>query len=162
MRTQQSAQSAGNNLTDGGGRLVEDRATEQRTDCGERLTVYFDGSCPLCQREIAVAKRLTGEGQVNYRDISGCSIDGSVDPDLTVAAAMARFHVRRADGRLTSGAAAFLEMWTASPKLRFLKPLLQNRMAVSALDAVYALFLKIRPRLSAAVRRYDARRNKAS
>ena len=120
------------------------------------VTVYFDGSCPLCQREIALAQRLTGEDAVAYQDISTLGAGDALAADLDVAAAMARFHVRGADGALKNGAAAFLEMWTRSPRLRFLKPIARSRSAVRALDAVYAQFLKVRPHLSGAVRRYDA------
>ncbi|MFN0219113.1 MAG: thiol-disulfide oxidoreductase DCC family protein [Hyphomicrobium sp.] len=153
-----------------GDRLIDAAAAEGLTADDARactlaardgLTVYFDGACPLCRREIALAKKLTGEAHVTYSDISSRPADENVTPDLTVADAMARFHVRRADGALASGAAAFLEMWTASPRLRFLKPLSRSRLAVSALDGVYALFLKVRPRLSAAVRRYEERNNRA-
>lgn len=122
------------------------------------VTVYFDGSCPLCQREIALAKKLTHPSTVGFRDVSGYPPREHIAPDLTAADAMARFHVRRADDALVSGAAAFLEMWTAAPRLRFLRPLLRGRLAIAALDAVYSGFLKVRPYLSGALRRHDARR----
>lgn len=127
---------------------------------GDGLTVYFDGSCALCQREIALAKKMTGEDAVAYRDISDRDAGDLVVGDLTSKDAMARFHVRRADGSLASGAAAFLEMWTVSPRLQFLKPVAQSRIAVAALDRLYTLLLKVRPPLSRAVGRYDAWRRR--
>ena len=95
---------------------------------------------------------------VEFQDVSGRVPGDAIAADLTAADAMSRFHVRRADGAVVSGAAAFLEMWTASPTLRGLRPLLRSRVAVAALDIVYAGFLKARPWLSGALRAYDARR----
>jgi len=46
------------------------------------LAVFYDGACPLCQREIA------------------------------------RFHVQHADGRIESGARAFLALWARLPYWR--------------------------------------------
>ncbi len=119
------------------------------------LTVFHDGSCPLCQREIALAKSLTGGVGVAFRDVSGLA-GGDVAPGLSARAAMQRFHVQRADGTLLSGAAAFLEMWGASPRLRFAKKIQNSPRAVAALDRLYGAFLLARPRLSRGLRRYDA------
>ena len=67
------------------------------------LTVYFDGSCPLCKREIALYRRLPEAVNLAWVDVS---LDQALGPALTCQAAMARFHVRHSDGRLVSGAAA--------------------------------------------------------
>ena len=39
--------------------------------------------------------------------------------DLSRQQALARFHVRRADGRLVSGAAAFVSLWQQLPRWRW-------------------------------------------
>lgn len=125
------------------------------------LTVFHDGSCPLCQREIALAKSLTGGVGVAFRDVSQ-SADGDVAPGLTAGDAMKRFHVQRADGTLISGAAAFLEMWSASPRLRSMKTIQNSPRAVAVLDRLYGAFLVVRPRLSRGLGRYDAWRRARS
>ena len=58
---------------------------------------------------------------------------------------MARLHVRRSDGRLVSGAAAFLAIWRTVPRLRGLSRLLDNAPTRTVLDLGYVVFLKIRP-----------------
>jgi predicted DCC family thiol-disulfide oxidoreductase YuxK len=126
------------------------------------LTVYHDGSCPLCQREIALVKSLAHQGAIEFRDVSSRDAGEQVEADLTAADAMGRFHVRRADGTLLSGAAAFIAMWSASPRLRFLSVIGRSRTAVAMLDGIYAVFLKLRPSLSQALRRYDQWRAGAS
>ena len=61
------------------------------------LTVYYDGSCPLCRREIALYQRQRGAEQLAWHDISAGAPTG---PGLSCEAAMRRFHVRDAQGRL--------------------------------------------------------------
>jgi predicted DCC family thiol-disulfide oxidoreductase YuxK len=116
------------------------------------LTVYHDGSCPLCRREMALARRVTDN--VEFVDVSNSGAR-EVAPGLSGHMAMQRFHVRRADGATLSGAAAFLEMWSCSPRLRWLKSLSRSSWIVGGLDAVYTQFLRVRPSISRFLRRFD-------
>ena len=76
-----------------------------------RPVVLFDGACALCTREIAHYRRLPGAAGLTWIDISR-------EPDLErrvgvrPATAMARFHVRGAQGHWLTGAAAFAELWS--------------------------------------------------
>ena len=68
------------------------------------LTVYYDGACPVCRREIGFYQKRTG-GAVSYCDVA---TEASPAPDLDREAALKRFHVRLPDGALVSGAAVAL------------------------------------------------------
>lgn len=81
------------------------------------LTVYYDGSCPLCRREIALYRRLRGAECLQWLDVSAGAPLGQ---DLSCEQAMRRFHVRDAQGRLFSGGAAFARLWRALPGWRVL------------------------------------------
>ena len=73
-------------------------------------TVFFDGSCPLCRAEIRYYRTKNKAGELCFIDVSE---SGAVMPEsLTRQQVMARFHVRAGDGRVLSGAAAFVEVWT--------------------------------------------------
>jgi len=111
-----------------------------------QLTVYFDGGCPLCTREIDFFRRRPGAEAVSWVDVS--AVEGhSVAPGLTREAAMARFHVRRGDGALLSGAAAFAEMWRALPGFRAFGRIAAIWPLTPLLELAYRAFLPVRPRL---------------
>ena len=83
------------------------------------LTVYYDGSCPLCRSEIGLYRKAQGSNRIDFVDVS--AIEGrAVAPDLTQADAMARFHVRKSDGALASGAAGFAQLWLTLPRWKWL------------------------------------------
>ena len=110
------------------------------------LTVYYDGSCPLCRREIALYR---GRARADFVDVSDPK---NLPADLSAPAAMARFHVRDG-GRLVSGAMAFAALWRATPRLRTLGRIAQAPGVSSVLEASYAAFLRVRPALQRLVRR---------
>jgi predicted DCC family thiol-disulfide oxidoreductase YuxK len=113
-----------------------------------KLTVWFDGSCPLCRREIALMKRLDRRGAIDFIDVAS-----SADADCPIGRAelLARFHARE-NGRLLSGAGAFAAMWRAIPLLRPLGQLARRPLALRVLERAYMAFLQVRPRLQQQVR----------
>lgn len=106
-----------------------------------RVTVWFDGACPLCRREIALMRRLDRRGHVRFVDATG---DGDSCP-LDRATLLARFHAQEDGGAILSGAAAFAAMWRAVPLLRPLGLLARWRPALAALEWLYGRFLRVRP-----------------
>lgn len=114
------------------------------------LTVYFDGSCPLCRREMALYRRLPQAQSIDWVDVSDAPHGLG---DLSCAAAMARFHVRDADGQLFSGAAAFSKMWRIFPAWRWLGWLSAWPPLSWLFEVAYRVFLPLRPALQKAVRR---------
>lgn len=114
------------------------------------LTVYFDGSCPMCRAEIAIYRRLPQSSAIDWVDVSGGPDLGGV---LSCEAAMARFHVRDQQGRLYSGAAAFSQMWRVFPGWRWLGWLSAVPPMSWLFELAYRLFLPVRPRLQKWMRR---------
>jgi predicted DCC family thiol-disulfide oxidoreductase YuxK len=109
----------------------------------KELTVWYDGGCPLCRREIAFMQRLDRAGRIDFVDLA----DGApVSCPRDRADLLARFHAREGD-RLLSGAAAFAAMWRAIPALRPLGLVARNRLVLAGLEQAYRAFLRLRPRL---------------
>lgn len=112
------------------------------------LTIWFDGACPLCQREIAFMRRLDKRGAITFIDVASEGAACPIDPALLLA----RFHAREADGPLLHGAAAFAAMWRAIPLLRPLGLMARLPPVLWALEGAYRAFLRVRPRLQALVK----------
>jgi len=112
------------------------------------LVVLFDGSCPLCRREISVYRNLhpvQSDVTVRFVDISNAAQPLPVG--TTREQLLARFHVQRPNGELLSGAKAFLGLWAVLPGWRWLALLGHFPGAVWLMEKVYRLFLRWRPTL---------------
>lgn len=109
-------------------------------------TVYFDGSCPLCRAEIGYYRRTDQDGALCFVDVSEA---GAAVPDgLTQQRAMDRFHVRAGDGRVLSGAAAFVEVWSRLPRWRWAARVASLPGGLAILELGYRIFLPVRPLVS--------------
>ena len=81
--------------------------------------VLYNGSCPICAREVGHYARLSARGALPIR------YDDCTDPEtlrgwgLTADAAARRFHVRQ-DGRTLSAIPAFIALWQEIPQTRWL------------------------------------------
>lgn len=117
-----------------------------------RLTVFFDGACPLCQREIGFYRKRRGADQIAWVDVSDAQ-EPTVAPGLLTEDALARLHVRLPSGRLESGARAFAELWTALPGFRLVGSMFSVRFLTVLLELGYQTFLRVRPRLQRLTRR---------
>lgn len=132
------------------GELMNETSTNtSKTDAqAAPLTVYFDGDCPVCSREIAAYRKLSGAEHfawVNAAQASGEQDASVLGEGLSREAALARMHVRDANGQLIGGAAAFAAIWTALPQFRWLGRIASTRPALWILEPGYRLFLKVRP-----------------
>jgi len=105
------------------------------------LTVWYDGACPLCIREIALMRRLDRANAIDFVDVAPEGATCPIDRQLLLA----RFHAREAGGPILDGAAAFAAMWRAIPMLRPLGVVARNRLILAALERLYLAFLKVRP-----------------
>ena len=76
------------------------------------LTVFFDGACPICAREIALMKRLDRRRQLAFCDFSRPDYDAT-----SIAFAPSELgrviHARWADGSVITGVEVFRAMWEA-------------------------------------------------
>lgn len=125
------------------------------TEVAKELTIYYDGACPLCSAEIRHYEKQPGAERLRFVNLAETSADPGAD--LPVETALVRFHVRRADGRLLSGARAFAAIWEVLPGWRWAARLARILCVVPALEGGYRLFLPLRPALSRLAARLGAR-----
>lgn len=115
--------------------------------CQRSLTVWYDGNCPICTAEIGLGRRLDRASAIEFVDLNlpgGCPTDH--------AARLARLHAQPRDGRMVSGAEAFVAMWRVLPRLRPLATLASPPLVLWLLERAYLGFLRLRPALQAIVR----------
>ncbi|MGF1659966.1 MAG: DUF393 domain-containing protein [Rubrimonas sp.] len=120
---------------------METSTAPEIADPARAVEAFYDGGCPLCRAEIATYRAMPGGETIAWRDAS----NGAAPPEIGAQAALARFHVRRADGGIASGFRAFLAIWRANPRLAPLARLLDRAPFTWAGEAAYRLFLAIRP-----------------
>ena len=106
------------------------------------VTVWYDGACPLCLREIALMRRLDRAGRIRFIDAE----KGDASCPLDRAVLLSRFHAQE-NGVMLSGAAAFAAMWRAIPLLRPLGLLARLPVFAALFERAYLAFLKVRPHL---------------
>lgn len=117
------------------------------------LTVYYDGACALCSLEIGHYETRTGAETIDFVNVA----EDATPPGLTRAQALARFHVRRADGTILSGARAFIAVWDSLPNWRWAARLARVPGVPWAMEILYRLFLTVRPGLSRLAKRLGAK-----
>lgn len=126
--------------------------TERSMDTSARVTVWHDGACPLCRREIATMRRLDRRGAIRFIDASE---GGNLCP-IDQAARLRRFHAEE-NGRMLTGAAAFAALWRAIPILRPFGLAARNPIILGTLEFAYRGFLVLRPTLQTIARHLDRR-----
>jgi len=107
------------------------------------LTIYYDGACPVCSREIAAYRRQSGAHRCVWIDASSCA-ESALGPGLSRDRALCRFHVRRQDGVLVDGMRGFALLWRALPRLAWAGRIASFGPIPLLLDVAYRVFLRIR------------------
>lgn len=102
------------------------------------LTVYYNGACPICRREIEHYRRLS-----HAQPISLAWVDISQEP-LVLAprgvdslSAKRRLHAVDEHGQLLAGVAAFAELWSRLPRYRWLGRLVQRPLIHPLAQGIY-------------------------
>ncbi len=109
------------------------------------LTLFYDGLCPLCSREIAHYRRQVRDEPVAFIDITDPDFDAArhgLDPRRLHAV----MHGRLGDDIIT-GVDVFLALWEALPRYRWLARLGRLPGAHALLTVGYLVFARVRPYL---------------
>lgn len=117
-----------------------------KAQAGGVLTLYFDGTCPLCAHEMQALQARDTQHRLQFIDIRAPGFDPT-PTGLTIEALDAAMTARDADGRLLRGldalhaawaaaGCAALYRWTRHPRLR------------PVTDRLYTWFARHRHRIS--------------
>jgi predicted DCC family thiol-disulfide oxidoreductase YuxK len=100
------------------------------------LTVFFDGACPICDRKIALMRRLNRRRLLVFCDFSRPDYD-TASINISPAELGRVIHARWADGNMITGVEVFRAMWDAVglgvvarlSRLSLVEPLVLNAYA---------------------------------
>lgn len=112
----------------------------------KKKTIYFDGLCHLCSREINHYRGMRGSENLEFVDITSATFDAHKE-GLDPRAVHKTMHLRNRDGRISTGVNAFISIWEELPALRFLVPIARFAPSHFILSGFYSLFAKVRPLL---------------
>ena len=74
------------------------------------ITVFYDGACGLCAKEINYYRRIAPEGVFDWQDITQ-SAEGLEAEGISLAQGLKLLHVKDSDGVLHIGVDAFILIW---------------------------------------------------
>tara|TARA_Y100000994_G_C15623481_1_gene414038 strand:+ start:287 stop:685 length:399 start_codon:yes stop_codon:yes gene_type:complete len=115
------------------------------TQTTRSLTVFFDGSCPICSKEINFYKMRAGADELSWVDVSDEEIPIPIQT-RSREELMARFHVLSSSGELVSGGAAFAELWASLPAFKIFGKIFKLPILRYLIDVGYDIFLTLRPK----------------
>lgn len=121
---------------------------------GPEVTVYYDGLCHLCTREINHQRNLVKDDSIAFVDITGGDFDAAAH-GLDAKAVNRHMHVKLAGGEVKVGIDAFLATWSRLPYYRRLAAVIGLPGVKQLSELGYAAFARIRPLLPKRRRRAD-------
>lgn len=110
------------------------------------LTLYFDGSCPLCLAEVAFLQSRNVQGQLAFVDVTHTGFEAATH-QISCEAAMAQIHGRTADGQVLVGVPVFAKAYQLA-KLPVMAWILSRRWLMPILQPAYVWFAKHRQTIS--------------
>lgn len=109
----------------------------------QRPTLYYDGACPVCAKEVGLYQKQEGACGIEWVDVARCAED-ELGADLNRQDALRQLHFRHSNGELISGVAAFAALWQTLPRWAWAGRLLACRPVLWLAEPAYQLFLKVR------------------
>ena len=110
------------------------------------MKIFFNNSCSICRSEINVYKKQ-GIEQLEWVDITN-NKDAERDTKKTDKDLLRRLHVK-SDGKIYSGAEAFIVLWKRIPKFKLLSKILSTPVIFHIFSITYeivAFFLYLKNR----------------
>jgi len=112
----------------------------------QKLTLFYDGACPLCQAEILFLSGRNQEGLLDFIDINSERYDPKA-VGVSCEQALASMYGQYADGGLIQGAKVFPEAYRRA-HLPFLAWLFSRPYLEPILNVAYRFFAKYRHPIS--------------
>ena len=77
-----------------------------------KLTIFFDGGCPLCKREVDFLQSKNQKGSLRFIDINTSDFSSDLKYGITYKQAMDRIHAMKSDGSVIKDIKVFQEAYS--------------------------------------------------
>ncbi|WP_422020541.1 thiol-disulfide oxidoreductase DCC family protein [Roseibium sp.] len=107
------------------------------------ISVYYDGKCGLCSKEINFFKRRTPKHPILWHDIANdpAQLEGT---GVSQAEALMFMHVRDAEGVMRTEVDAFIALWRQFSGWSFLSRFVSLPGIYQLAGVLYRVFAKVR------------------
>lgn len=113
----------------------------------EKLTIFYDGACHLCYREVRHYFEKDRDNLLIGVDISASDFQAK-DYGLVESSVNLHMHAMNEAGEVFIGVDCFAQIWKRLPLYKNLSPVLESKSLRPFLNLGYNFFAKeIRPRL---------------
>ena len=112
----------------------------------QKLSVFYDGGCVLCSKEMDIYIKKDVDDRIDFIDIDAPGFDAT-QYGLDKDAVHERFHVITKEGTVVVGVDAFKEIWQTLGSFKLLQSLSDTKAGGSVLKLGYRFFVKVRPYL---------------
>jgi len=110
------------------------------------LTIYYDGHCPLCMKEMQLLKRHDNKKSIHFVDLH--NDDFSKDhPHINIPKAIRILHGQLNTGELLLGLDVTCKAWSLVGKHKWLAVLRWPLIRIIA-DLIYRVFARYRSKIS--------------
>ncbi len=103
------------------------------------ITVFYDGKCGLCSKEINRYKKIAPEGVFNWQDITR-STAALKKEGIMPSDGLRLLHAKDDRGKLHVGVDAFVLIWLQLARWKVLAQLVSLPIIRQAADALYRAF----------------------
>ncbi|WP_299197891.1 DUF393 domain-containing protein [uncultured Amphritea sp.] len=106
-------------------------------------TVFYDGGCSLCHREISHYQRIDTQQCIHWVDFTHAP-ESLLEYGITYGNAMQQLHAVNPAGEVVLGVDSFLLIWSHLQRYRFLVTLIETLRLKKPLNFIYNVFARWR------------------
>ena len=104
------------------------------------ITVFYDGKCGLCSKEINHYRKIAPEGIFDWQDITASANDLQ-KAGVSLSEGLRRLHTKDDTGQLHIGVDAFILIWKQLKRWRILAALVTLPIVHQVANLAYSLFV---------------------
>ena len=112
-----------------------------------KLTIFFDGGCPICKREVEFLQSRNQRGYLSFIDINTSDFYLDFKYGITYKQAMERIHALKSDGSIIKDIKVFQEAYTLIG-LGWIYAPTKIPIFSKFIDFIYGIWAKYRLRLT--------------